>query len=159
MTVAPPLVTGVAQIGIVVADVAEAVDRYRHLLGIDEWYVTHVDSEDGDGPFSMRDGETDLKVKIASAHLGGVELELIEPQDDTSIYAEFLRTRGPGVHHVMFDAPDDAQLIARLSDVNFDVLIEGELQESRFHVFDTEHDLGLAIEIATGDAPQPDEVI
>jgi catechol 2,3-dioxygenase-like lactoylglutathione lyase family enzyme len=159
MTAKPPLVTGVAQIGIVVANVAEAVDRYRHLLGIDDWFVNYVDTESGVGRATMRDQETDLKVKIASAHLGGVELELIEPQDDTSIYAEFLHTRGPGVHHVMFDAPDDGRLADRLSADNFEVLIEGELQQSRFHVFDTEHDLGLAIEVATGDAPQPDEVI
>jgi methylmalonyl-CoA/ethylmalonyl-CoA epimerase len=66
-------------------------------------------------------------LKIAFGPLGGVLLELLEPLDDHSPHAEFLRTRGEGMHHAAFLVPDfDDQLAAiRAADPAATLLIDG----------------------------------
>ena len=39
---------------------------------------------------------------------GGIEFELIEPVDDESFVARFLRQRGPGLHHITLVVEDAA---------------------------------------------------
>ncbi len=151
------LFTGVVQIGIVVEDAERVAESYRELLGIESWSVNHVDTARGIGrDFRVLGKETPTKAKIVWADFNGVEIELIEPQDDTSVYAEFLRARGPGVHHVLLGTPDFDRASSRLGDGGLPRLAEGELQESRFQLFDASTELGLVVEIAEGDGLQAD---
>lgn len=154
------LFSGVLQIGIVVSDAEATAERYRHLLGIEGWNINHVDTARGLGAnFVLRGRPQPTKAKIAWAMIGNVEIELIEPQDETSTYAEFLRSRGPGVHHIMFDTADYDQCVERFTDGGVTVLGEGELQQSRFHLFDATQELGLICEIASGEALVPDSTL
>jgi len=43
---------------------------------------------------------------------GGIEFELIEPIDDESFVAKFLRERGPGLHHITLEVEDAAAAAA-----------------------------------------------
>ncbi|MGI9287522.1 MAG: VOC family protein, partial [Pseudomonadales bacterium] len=90
-------------------------------------------------------------------NIGNVELEVIEPQDEESVYAQFLRDKGSGIHHVMFATPDYDKCSARMAANNVAVIGSGELQNTRFQMFNTEKDLGLICEIADGEALTPDE--
>ena len=66
-------------------------------------------------------------LKIAFGLLGGVLLELLEPLDRNSPHAEFLASRGEGLHHMAYLVPDfDAQLTAiRTADPAAELLIDG----------------------------------
>ncbi len=70
---------------------------------------------------------TAFSLKIAFGALGGVLLELLEPLDDRSPHAEFLKTRGEGMHHLAYLVPDfDDQLAAvRAADPRASLLIDG----------------------------------
>jgi methylmalonyl-CoA/ethylmalonyl-CoA epimerase len=70
---------------------------------------------------------TPFSLRIAFGALGGVLLELLEPLDDASPHAEFLRTRGEGMHHLAFLVADfDAQLAAvRNASPEAELLIDG----------------------------------
>ena len=68
-----------------------------------------------------------------------------------------MRTRGQGVHHIMFRTPNYEDCARRLTDEGISVL--GELQETRFHLFDATADLGLIGEIAEGGALVPDSIL
>lgn len=151
MTVGPAQATGVVQIGIVVADAALAASRYRNLLGIDGWMVSYIDTAAGPGTVKSAGKPTDVKAKIVWTDLGGVELELIEPQGDNSEYARFLATRGPGVHHIMHGFADYGGSRERLASNGDPLLLEGTLQNSRFCLFDASVELGMIIEIAEGE--------
>ena len=69
-------------------------------------------------PFSLR---------IAFGSLGGVLLELLQPLDGRSPHAEFLATRGEGLHHLAYLVTDfDEQLAAaRRGDPDRGLLIDG----------------------------------
>jgi len=105
----------IVQVGLVVRDAAATAAQYRKLLGVQDWYLNEVDSERGKGrQFHHRGRAIKAKALIAWARVGNVELELIEPRDEDSAYAEFLREKGPGIHHVMFGCADYEACSGRL---------------------------------------------
>lgn len=149
----------VVQIGIVVRDAEATAHRYRELCGMKGWKVNDVDTDRGVGAdFRLRGRPVATKAKIVWARLGDVELELIEPQDSSSVYAEFLRDHGPGVHHVML-AADSETGGRRLAEAGVPVLAEGEIQGGRFRLYDAQQDLGMIIEIAEGETLVPDRTL
>jgi methylmalonyl-CoA/ethylmalonyl-CoA epimerase len=151
-------INSVVQIGILVRNADEAVRQYAKLFGINDWNINYVDTENGKGQnFRTAKNEVAVKAKIAWATIGGVELELIEPQDTTSIYAQNLESHGPGVHHVMFGTGDYDRAVAGLNGCGVERILSGELQATRFQMFDTRDTLGLISEFAEGDALVPDE--
>jgi methylmalonyl-CoA/ethylmalonyl-CoA epimerase len=70
---------------------------------------------------------TPFSLRVAFGALGGVLLELLEPLDDQSPHAEFLATRGEGLHHMAYLVPDfDEQLAAvRAARPEAELLIDG----------------------------------
>ena len=119
-----------------------------------------MDTENGQGDnFHTRGKPIVAKAKIAWTQIGNVELELIEPRDEDSVYARFLHEEGPGIHHVMFATPDYDECIARMAAQGVATLGGGELQHTRFQMFDTAQSLGVICEIAAGEPLVPDEVV
>jgi methylmalonyl-CoA/ethylmalonyl-CoA epimerase len=54
------------------------------------------------------------KVKVAFLQIGESRIELLEPTDDDSPVAGFLKKNGPGVHHIAYEVED---LIGALQDL------------------------------------------
>lgn len=87
----------VDHIGIVVPNVAEAVERWRPLLGAPESAVPEEIAGNG--------------VRASFLSAGETHLELLEPTGPDSPVAKFLESRGGGLHHIAFAVPDvDAAL-------------------------------------------------
>jgi catechol 2,3-dioxygenase-like lactoylglutathione lyase family enzyme len=95
------------QIGAVVADLEQATRYLTEVFGI--------------GPFRVigwpPQGRTDIKkfyygepgnftARMAFTELGPVELELIQPLEGESIWLDFLRDHGGGIHHIRFNVDD-----------------------------------------------------
>jgi 4-hydroxyphenylpyruvate dioxygenase-like putative hemolysin len=155
-----PLFSNVIQIGIVVSDVDKAVEGYRKLLRLMEWNINHVDTAVGKGGNFHNDGEpVQAKAKIAWANIGEVELELIEPQDQHSVYSEFLREHGPGIHHVMLGTRNFDRCLDHMERQEVTTVGGGELQGTRFQMFNTQELLGFICEIAEGGPLIPDETL
>lgn len=148
----------IVQIGIVVPSVDAAVNNYVNLLGITDWNINYVDTDQGKGRnFRVARKVVAVKAKIAWVKIGEIELELIEPQDDCSIYAEYLRSNGPGVHHLMFGTHHYQHTVEEMQRHGVESLVSGELQATEFQLFDTQQMLGTICEFATGDPLVPDE--
>jgi methylmalonyl-CoA/ethylmalonyl-CoA epimerase len=147
----PTEVTAISQIGVVVENLERTVERYRELLGLGDWSYASVPTQTSD------DSDEPVAARIAWTMLGQVELELIEPRTHTGIYADCLRERGPGLHHVMFSVAEYDGLANHMADHGIQVLRSGRLQHTRFRLFDTETDLGLIVEIAEGGSLRPED--
>lgn len=151
------VVDGIVQIGLVVHDAAATAARYEQLLAVQDWFLNEVDSGQGKGEnFHHRGRVIEAKARIAWTRIGNVELELIEPLDEDSVYAEFLREHGSGIHHVMFGCADFDACSRRFTEEGIKELAGGELQQTRFKLFDARDSLGLICEIATGGELVPD---
>jgi methylmalonyl-CoA/ethylmalonyl-CoA epimerase len=153
------LFNNVIQIGIVVSDLNKTIEAYRDILGVKEWNINHVDTATGKGGnFHNNGSPIDARARIAWVNIGNVELELIEPQDQNSAYSEFLVEHGPGIHHVMLGTSNYADAMDHMGDMGIATVGGGELQNTRFQMFNTQDLLGFICEIAEGDPLVPDQV-
>jgi methylmalonyl-CoA/ethylmalonyl-CoA epimerase len=88
-----PAFTETMQIGIVVRDLDAAIRRYEDDYGIGPWGVYQF--KPGDVKEWREHGQpAEPSTRIATAMVGRVQWELIQPLDDRSIYAQFLATKG-----------------------------------------------------------------
>ena len=92
----------------------------------------------------------------AEAHVGPVDVELVQPVDGPSIYKEWLDEHGEGVHHIavmratMEDAAETEEYFEKLG---APVIMEGRIGESiRFFYVDAQPTLKVILESGSGHA-------
>jgi methylmalonyl-CoA/ethylmalonyl-CoA epimerase len=90
----------VHHVGVAVADLDDAVERYARLF---------------DALLEHRDAVGDQGVEAASMLVGEARIELLAPTGDDTPVGRFLASRGPGMHHVAYEVDDVADEIARLA--------------------------------------------
>lgn len=93
----------VIQIGMVVEDLDKTLQAFEQLLGIGPFRV--VEYPPADEPWCRREYKgqpADFTARFSFFHFGNIELEVIQPLEGESIWRDFLRTHGPGLHHLKF---------------------------------------------------------
>ena len=83
-------------IGIAVKSLDDASGTYETLLSIDAGQV-------------RREEDTEQKVRIAFIELPNCRIELLEPSAPDSPIAKFIESRGEGIHHLCFVAPQELE--------------------------------------------------
>ena len=156
-----PFIQTITQVGIVVRDMDAALAAYSGRLGVGPWRVYDYAPPKLTG-MRIRGVETPYSMRLALAWTGTMMWELIQPLEGPSIYWEFLRDHGEGIHHVMVDYGEGgleackAEFAAR----GFAPLMEGNYLGSQFAYFATEDALRTIIEVrwsAPGwQRPEPD---
>ena len=86
----------VEQVGIVVKDIAQAIDKYSAVFGWGPFNVSEVELKG----CIYRGQPSDCKLKMALFQSGSVEIELIEVLEGETPHSEFLREKGEGLHHL-----------------------------------------------------------
>jgi methylmalonyl-CoA epimerase len=92
--------TGIHHLGVAVADIDEAVDRYRRLFGAE---------------LEHRETVADQGVEAVSMLVGDGRVELLGSLGPETPVGKFLASRGPGMHHVAFEVDDVGAELARLA--------------------------------------------
>lgn len=106
----PPIaVDGVDHIGIAVDNLEQALPLYVQLLGL------RVEAEEV---------IPDQKVRATFIHGGTVELELLEPVGGDGPVAQFLKRRGPGLHHVAYAVKDVTAALAAAKAAGYTLIDE-----------------------------------
>lgn len=138
------------QIGVVVADLDASIKNLSEIFGI--------------GPFRVIDwppeGRTDIEkyyhgqpgnftARMAFTELGSVELELIQPMEGESIWADFLREHGGGIHHIRFNVDNTRPVQEYLSEKGIESAQHGSgiRPGTTWMNFDSEEKVGFVIEI------------
>ncbi|MBX6377502.1 MAG: methylmalonyl-CoA epimerase [Clostridia bacterium] len=101
-------VTRVDHIGVAVADLEAALRLYAG-LGLEARSIEEVPTE---------------RVRVALLPAGESRIELLEPTDDEGAVARFLRSHGPGIHHIAFRVPDIEAAMARARSAGLRLLDE-----------------------------------
>lgn len=86
-----PFVKRIDHIAVVVEDLDKALEFWSDSLGLDLSHIEEVPSEHSIVAF--------LPAKES-------EVELVQPTDDESGVARYLKKRGPGMHHICFEVYD-----------------------------------------------------
>jgi len=104
------------QIGVVVRDLEKATGALSEVFGIGPFRVIDwppPDRTDIERYYYGMRGE--FTARMAFSELGPVELELIQPLEGDSIWADFLREHGEGIHHIRFNVDDLNSVVAHLA--------------------------------------------
>jgi methylmalonyl-CoA/ethylmalonyl-CoA epimerase len=146
----PFLRNGVAQVGLVVRDLDRTVECYWKQFGIGPWHF-YTYRRPLVAQMTYRGQPADYAMRIALAWIGPLRIELIEMAGGDSVYADFVREHGYGVHHfgVLVDDMDaalaqagEAGLIMTMDGAGF-----GRDGDGHYAYLDTERDLGTTLEL------------
>jgi hypothetical protein len=141
-----PMFTETLQIALVVRDLDATMRAYVHEYGIGPWEIYEFNP--GTVAGMTRDGEpAECSYKLAVTMVGSVQWELIQPLDDRSMYAEFLNTKGEGLHHVAVGVRDYRETLDTLTAKGRRVLQGGLYKGASFSYLSTDEDLGVITEI------------
>lgn len=97
------------RLGVVVADLDEAMTNYGEIFGVDQWQL--FENMDRIGALTVNDLTTTAtwRSAIGTTPSGAVRFELIEPGVGLSAALMFRALRGPGVMQLTFTATDRAE--------------------------------------------------
>ncbi|MFI0420070.1 VOC family protein [Spongiactinospora sp. 9N601] len=148
--VLPPPLAGlpVAQVGILVPDLAAGIATWSALLGADDWLIYTYGP--GTVPRLTYRGEPGtFRMRVALTG-NAPQIELIESLDGPSSYTEWINRHGYGLHHLGFRVPSVEQAIREVTASGVGLLQSGsgygQDGDGGFAYFDTEDGVGLIVE-------------
>ncbi len=133
----------VSQIGMVVRDLQRAVDFHTQVLKIGPFKI--FEPLYTDQTYLGKPGN--FLMRIAIAPMGPIDLEIIQVLRGETIYGEFLKAHGEGLHHLGFVIKDLAGRIAALKKIGIEVLQSGKRPGAAWAYMDTESLAGYPIEL------------
>lgn len=146
----PFLKNGVAQVGFVVKDLDAAVESWARLFGIGQWdFYTY------EKPLVKRMGyhgkPVEYRMRLALSWVGPLRIELIQPLDGDTVYADFVREHGYGIHHFGVLTGDMAASLAEAKKAGLAMTMDGSGfgrdGDGHYAYLDTEDALGTTIEL------------
>lgn len=138
------------QIGVVVADLDRTVQALSEVFGIGPFRTIAWPPVDrADIQRFYRGQPANFTARMAFAELGPVELELIQPVSGDSIWADFLKEHGQGIHHIRFNVSDLEPIIEHLAGHSIRVaqMGSGIRPGTTWANFDTASKVGFVIEV------------
>jgi hypothetical protein len=143
----------IAQIGYIVTDIHASMDEWvRH--GVGPWF--YIDNVVTDF-FRYHGGDSDMKMSVAIANSGDIQIELIQPRNDApSVYKDFLGSGRQGAQHIAYWSTNYQELYDAALAAGYTVAQEGSIggEQGRFAYLDTEFDQGTMIEISDISGPK-----
>lgn len=147
-------ITKITQIGLVTADLDKMAKNYEEKFGIGPFEVI-VDGAKGIGAeadnLMVHGKRQDYKVRVAVCQLEGLEIEIIQPLDEYSIYAEHLKKHGEGViNHIAIVTPDNAGFRALMKEEGVESILKGDVDPAEgesFEYYDTSELIGTIVEL------------
>jgi hypothetical protein len=142
----------IAQIGLVVRDLAATMRTYATSLGWEPWSVFRLEP-----PLlhdtTLRGEPASFTFLAALTQVGATQFELIQPLDGRSAYTEHLDAHGEGLHHLALTAPPGlgAEDICEL--LGGRVLMSGHIGDAtQFVYLDAQPALKVIVETGEGGA-------
>jgi methylmalonyl-CoA/ethylmalonyl-CoA epimerase len=141
---------GIAQVAIVVPDLEEAVENYWKLFGIADWnFYTY--GKPLVKRMSYQGQPSEYKMRVALSYLGPMRIELIEPVEGDTVYADFVREHGYGVHHFGLLVENMEEAIAEAEGAGLAMTQDGagfgSDGDGHYAYLDTEDKIGVTIEL------------
>jgi catechol 2,3-dioxygenase-like lactoylglutathione lyase family enzyme len=110
-----------------VTDDIEATERLlSDQFGVGTW--TRIpDIEFSPETTTLRGEPVRFVAHVSLGYAGDLQLEIIQPVAGPTIHAEFLDTKGPGLHHVCFDVDDIEAACSAAEAAGVPVLMRGSM--------------------------------
>ena len=141
---------GVAQVAIIVEDLEKAVENYWKLFGIGPWHF-YTYGKPLVKQMTYHGEPADYRMRLALSYLGPMRIELIELLEGNTVYADFVKEHGYGVHHFGVLVEDIEKAIAEAEAAGLVMTMDGagfgRDGDGHYAYLDTEDRLGVTIEL------------
>lgn len=149
-TVLPFLDKGIAQVALLVEDLDKTVEQYWKHFGIGPWHF-YTYGKPLVKQMSYYGQPTEYKMRVALAYFGPMRVELIEAQEGDTVYADFIREHGYGVHHFGILVDDMGSALAQARAAGYEMIMDGSGfgldGDGHYAYLDTEAELGVTLEL------------
>ena len=146
----PFLQNGIAQVAILVEDLEKTVENYWHLFGIGPWHF-YTYGRPLVKELTYHGQPADYRMRIALSYIGPLRIELIEAKEGDSIYADFIREHGYGVHHFGILVEAMANELTKANAAGLRMIQDGSGfgldGDGHYAYLDTEQLLGVTLEL------------
>ena len=89
---------GIAQVALVVKDLNQTVENYWKIFGIGPWHF-YTYAKPLVKKMSYMGKDCEYKMRVALSYIGPLRIELIEMVEGDTVYGDFVKEHGYGVHH------------------------------------------------------------
>jgi len=146
----PFLASGIAQVALVVEDLDEAMKQYWEMFGIGPWHV-YTYEKPLVQEMSYHGEPADYSMRLGLSYCGPMRIELIEVGRGNTVYADFVREHGYGVHHFGILVEDMDAAIAEAEAAGVAMTQDGKGfgrdGDGHYAYLDTEQRLGVTLEL------------
>jgi methylmalonyl-CoA/ethylmalonyl-CoA epimerase len=146
----PFLRNGIAQVALVVEDLDKAVENYWKLFGIGPWHF-YTYGKPLVKRMSYHGQPSEYKMRIALSYLGPLRIELIELGEGDTVYADYVREHGYGVHHFGILVEDMEAALAEAEAAGMAMVQDGagfgRDGDGHYAYLDTEDEIGVMLEL------------
>ena len=146
----PFLKNGVAQVALIVEDLDKAVETYWKLFGIGPWHI-YTYGKPLVKRMTYHGKPSEYEMRIALAYIGPLRIELIEMLEGDTVYTDFVKEHGYGVHHFGVLVDDMEEAIARAEAAGLTMTQDGAGfgldGDGHYAYLDTEGQIGITIEL------------
>jgi catechol 2,3-dioxygenase-like lactoylglutathione lyase family enzyme len=146
----PFLRDGIAQVALIVRDLDAAVERYWTLFGIGPWHF-YTYGKPLVKRMSYHGEPSEYKMRIALSYLGPLRIELIELGEGNTVYADYVREHGYGVHHFGLLVEDMNSALAEAKAAGLSMVQDGAGfgldGDGHYAYLDTEGSIGVMLEL------------
>ena len=144
------LQNGVAQVALIVQDLDKTVENYWNYFGIGPWhFYTYGKPLVKKMPY--RSEPVEYKMRVALSWIGSLRIELIEMLEGPTVYADFVKEHGHGVHHfgVLVESMQEAITQAQEAGLTMtqDGAGFGKDGDGHYAYLNTEEIIGTTIEL------------
>jgi methylmalonyl-CoA/ethylmalonyl-CoA epimerase len=133
----------IIQAGILVRDVEEAARKLEKLIGIGPFQILEPEYRD----LTLHGRPARFKIRIALAKAGPIQIELMQPLSGETIYDEYARRKGYGLHHLAIRAENMDESITEMKARGFKVIQSGNRPGTKWAYLDTEEQTGIIFEL------------
>jgi hypothetical protein len=153
MSISPVIkVTQLEHVCMVVRNLEKSIESLQNSFGIGPWNDVRVRDASymRNMTYKGKPAEFSFKCAMTNGKIGGFEVELIQPISDNTIYSDFLKERGEGIHHVGYYICGSMQELAetkqKLENAGFPCIMSAEGPRGAFAYFDTNDILHTVLE-------------
>lgn len=135
-----------AQVAVIVSDIERAAAYYASMFGIDPPQA-FVAAGHESRPTLYRGQPSDATAKLAFIELDNIQIELIEPDGQPSIWQEFADNQGQGIQHIAFWVDDIDAAEKAFTSRGMDILQSGGWDGGAYSYIDATEQMGTIIEL------------
>lgn len=147
------IINNIAQVGFVVGDAEKSAEYFWNNFGIGPW--TFFELGTGLDKTECYGRPCEFLYKIATAQIGTLILELIQPVSGNTPHMDFLKNRGDGLHHLGV-VVEGAEQLDKMKKLGYKELVSAYGiggKEGYVVYYDTMEDLGMILELIHFDVP------